>query len=337
MKFPEQLFNLLCDGKSHSGETLAESMGVSRTAIWKQIKTLHEYGVSVEADRGKGYRLNDSVQLFDEQIINNGLSDFASKAVGKVMVERRVNSTNTLAASMLLEFNKQAPQQTKNFAVVADQQTQGRGRRGKEWVSPFGRSVYCSLAWRFEAGAAALSGLSLVVAVALVNMLEEMGYSGMQLKWPNDILWQQKKIAGILLEMTGDLAGPCDVVIGIGLNLNLSLLNDVSIDQPWADLQTMDASIAIDKNTIVAQLINHLAESLDLFGRDGFAPFKSAWAKRDAFAGKEVQLTAGTQQVVSGSYNKVASDGSVLIETAAGLQSFSGGELSLRAQPLAAD
>jgi len=330
MKFPEQLFNRLTDGSYHSGEALAESMGVSRTAIWKQIKTLHEYGVNIETDRSKGYCLKDSVQLANEQAIRTLLSPLAKNQLDQLLVKRQIDSTNTLAASVLSELNSDASRGPRNFAVIADQQTQGRGRRGRQWVSPFGRSIYCSLVWRFETAAASLSGLSLVVAVAVVKMLEAMGYADIQLKWPNDILWQQKKIAGILLEMTGDLACPCDVIIGVGLNLNLSSLEDATIEQPWADLQTMDASIAIDKNALVAQLLNHLVETLNEFSAQGFAAFKPFWASRDAYTGQNVQLIAGPQQQFSGRYKSVANDGSVLIETADGLQSYSGGELSLR-------
>lgn len=329
MKFPQALFSSLTDGCYHSGELLAQQLGISRTAIWKQIKTLREMGLNIVSDKSRGYCLTDSVELFDQHLIRNALSPSCKKDLNTIYTHVVIDSTNAQAALKL--ENPHANSLNGNFAIFADQQAGGRGRRGRVWVSPFGRSIYGSLVWRFSAGVAALSGLSLVVAVAIVKVLEETGYKGIGLKWPNDLLWQGKKLAGILLEMSGDITGECSVVIGIGLNLSVSQLQDnVGIDQPWTDLYSINPNITINKNKLAAALIEQLVAELNCFEKEGFSVYKSQWQQRDAFLGSDVILSSGDLQHIVGRHAGVADDGSILIQTALGIQPYSGGELSLR-------
>ena len=316
MKFPAKLFSYLTDGRFHSGEVLAQQLGISRTAIWKQIKSLREMGLNIESDKNSGYCLTDNVGLFDQGLIHGALSPDCQAKLDVIETHVVIDSTNARAAVILENCTVKEP--IGNFAIFADQQTSGRGRRGRVWVSPFGRSIYGSLVWRFSAGVAALSGLSLVVAVAIVKVLEACGYQGIELKWPNDLLWQRKKLAGILLEMSGDITGECRVVIGFGLNLNISQLEGVAIDQPWTDLYSINPNLHIDKNQLAAALVERLVEELGYFEKQGFQAYISQWQQRDAFLGSDVILASGDQQHIVGRHSGVSDDGSILIQTGLG-------------------
>jgi len=327
----KNLLQLLSDGQWHSGKAIGEQFDVSRAAIWKQIETVRGYGLTVESDRGKGYRLVDAIQLGDADKIKAGLN---KSLLIDVINELSIDSTNTYALQ-LLQDNKQAIP----FVVFADHQTAGRGRRGRRWLSPLGRSLYCSLAWRLDLSLAELSGLSLVVAIAIKEVLDRRGIQGLQLKWPNDLLADSRKLAGILIELQGEASGPCTAVIGIGLNLSLSELKDVpdkEITQPWIDLKQLSASeepiddVLIDKNQLSSELINAIASALVEFEAKGFAVFVERWRSADFLSDKPVNIESGGQ-VVQGHYLGVLQDGSIQIKSDQGVQTIVGGEISVRA------
>lgn len=346
----QSLLSLLVDGEWHSGEALGEAFGISRAAIWKQLQQLQAAGLVVDSERGKGYRLSHPLQLLDGDQIRSGLSAAASRLLSDLDIEFSIDSTNSRAMK-LVAAGQVDGQDCSGRALFAEQQTAGRGRRGRTWVSPLGRNIYSSLIWRFASGAAALSGLSLAVGVAAVKALEQIGYTDIELKWPNDLLWRGRKLGGILLEMSGDAAGPCDVVIGIGINLTMSEMlvdsldesaaasansspvgaagNAINIDQPWVDLLELGGNAPVKKNTIAAELLNQLLPMLVDFEKHGFASLVSEWQARDAFVGCDVQLQLGAEKII-GKYVGIEADGSITIATATGKQSFNGGEVSLR-------
>ena len=228
--------------------------------------------------------------------------------------------------------------------IFAEQQTAGRGRRGRIWESPLGRNIYCSLVWEFEGGAAAIQGLSLAIGVVMVELLEEMGYVDVELKWPNDLLWRGKKLGGILIEMQGDVDGPSTVVAGVGLNVSMSQLADVDIDQPWVDLAIIEfeqrkqwddkgatpAPRAVSsRNRLAAALLNRLVPALSNYEWETFSTYLQRWEQRDAHKGKQVVLQQGDERVL-GDYVGVASNGNIVISTALGEKQFSSGEICLR-------
>lgn len=342
----QSLLSLIADGEWHSGEALGEAFGISRAAIWKQLQQLQAAGLVVDSERGKGYRLSHPLQMLDADRIRSGLSSEASLLLLRLDVEFSIDSTNSRAVE-LVAAGMVDGQNYSGRALFAEQQTAGRGRRGKVWESPLGRNIYSSLIWRFSAGASALSGLSLAVGVAAVKALEALGYSGIELKWPNDLLWRGRKLGGILLEMSGDAAGPCYVVIGIGINLTMSemlassidqseLASDnsaqaeaINIDQPWADLLELGGGVPVKKNAIAAELLNQLLPMLVEFEKQGFGSLVSEWQARDAFVGCDIQLQLGAEKVI-GQYVGIEADGAITIATSNGRQSFNGGEVSLR-------
>lgn len=326
----QPLLSCLADGQFHSGRVLGERLGLSRAAIWKQVQGLKALGVEVCSVPGRGYRIPGGLDLLDRERITARLAPAVRDALtGFFEVHLSVGSTN--AEAMAVAARRIAP-----MLVIAEHQASGRGRRGKAWVSPFGHNLYLSLVWRFQGGVSALEGLSLACGLAVVTALKHQGFDGFELKWPNDVLYQGRKLAGILLEVTGDLTDSCHVVIGIGVNTHMPQAAGQSIDQPYSELGAI-AAVNVDRNALCAALINALWGCLAVFQVEGFRPFRKAWQELDRYHGQLVEIHTG-QGEIAGRAVGVDDFGRLLLETSGGVITISGGELmpSLRpvAQPL---
>lgn len=219
----QALLNMLADGNFHSGEQIGTVLGISQAAISQQIKSLRQLGIEVFSITGKGYRLNTPLQLLNPDILRQHLSG------APVHTCAVIDSTNHYMMAQLDRWQK-------GECVLAEMQTAGRGRRGRQWHSPFGSQFIMSMYWRLDDGPGAAMGLSLAIGVAVVRALEAQGYHGLSLKWPNDIYMSRRKLAGILVEMSAAVGGLCHLVIGIGINLNLSDEVIAQLDQPCAHL-----------------------------------------------------------------------------------------------------
>ncbi len=319
LTFP--VLHVLADGKFHSGEALAQHFKVTRATIWNAVQHAENLGIEIFSVRGRGYKLPSAINLLDKNAVLKAIGEQRAWFALEVLDE--VNSTNTY-----LMQNKHAAHAT---CVAAHVQTNGKGRRGRTWVSQLGASLTFSLLWRFQCGAAALSGLSLCVGVALIRALRDFDVNTAQLKWPNDVLIEGKKLAGILIELQGDLEGPSAAVIGIGINLdfNSSLPKNVleSIDQPAIDLASVKS---IDQNALLGSVLKHLASVLSGFEASGFGALRNEWLGYHAYENKPVRMLLPNGTDVQGVVKGVAEDGILLVETALGLQRFSAGEISLR-------
>jgi len=319
----DKILNALKDGKFHSGESLGELLGVSRTAVWKQLQQLEEIGLQVESVKGTGYRVVNGIDLLVKDDITVHLRDRNRNEPRSIELFQSLGSTNKY-------LREQAEKSDCSGSVVlAERQTSGRGRRGKTWVSPFAANIYMSILWDFEQGAQALEGLSLAVGVAVRRALIEVGLEDVRLKWPNDIYIGNKKLGGILLEMIGDPAGHCSVVIGVGINVSMPASMAVNIDQPWTDCcSESDAPIA--RSRLAALLIDNIFDILNDFESLGFAGYRDEWQEADAFKG--LQGTISTpRDSVSGTVIGVDNSGAVQLKLISGaVKSFIGGELSLR-------
>ena len=319
----DKILNALKDGKFHSGESLGELLGVSRTAVWKQLQKLEEIGLQVESVKGTGYRVANGIDLLVEADITAHLRESNRNEPRSIELFQSLDSTNKY-------LQEQAEKSGCSGSVVlAERQTSGRGRRGKTWVSPFAANIYMSILWDFEQGAQALEGLSLAVGVAVRRALIEVGLEDVRLKWPNDIYIGNKKLGGILLEMIGDPAGHCSVVIGVGINVSMPASIAVNIDQPWTDCcSESDAPIA--RSRLAALLIDNIFDILNDFESLGFAGYRDEWQEADAFKG--LQGTISTpRDSVSGTVIGVDNSGAVQLKLMSGaVKSFIGGELSLR-------
>jgi BirA family biotin operon repressor/biotin-[acetyl-CoA-carboxylase] ligase len=314
----------LADGRFHSGEDLAQACGISRAAVWKHVKLLREsYGLELFSVRGKGYRLGRPLELLDEDRIRAVFSREAGSRVAQLEIRHQLDSTN----SYLMERAQEgAP---SGSVCLAEQQTAGRGRRGRRWVSPFGRNIYLSILWRFQQGPAELSGLSLAAGLAVAQSLEALGVAGVKLKWPNDILWDGRKLAGLLLEMAGEADGPARVVLGLGVNTRIAAEFGEMIDQPWVDLSQVPGGEEISRNELAGRLLENLVETLERFGREGLQPLISAWQSYDLYQDKAVSLRMG-DKLIQGIHRGINRDGALLLEQEGNLRPFHGGEVSLR-------
>lgn len=318
------LLPLLANGEFHSGQDLADALGVSRTAVWKQVNRLaSEAGLVIESVRGKGYRIPGGLDLLSADRVMAALDDRARALITRLAILESVDSTNT----EILRLAGQGG--ASGLVCTAEQQTAGRGRRGRQWVSPYGSNLYLSLLWEFNQGVAALEGLSLAVGVAAARALRACGVPSARLKWPNDILYERAKLGGILVEMSGDAAGSCRVVVGVGLNVAMPDSAAVAIDQAWTDLKSA-CTQPPGRNPLLAALLNELLPLLADFEQQGFARWREEWQSLDAFAGAPIILNTGAA-TVSGIARGVDERGALRLETATGMQSIYGGEISLRA------
>lgn len=318
---PIELLQLLGDGKNHSGQELASVLNVSRTAIWKQLAKLEALGLELLSQSGKGYCLVGGLELLDKELIYQQLNPSTVSAIADLVLLKSVDSTNSY-------LMRQA--QTAAISICfAEYQTAGRGRRGRQWISPFASNIYLSLKLSINSGLGAFEGLSLAVGVAVAHALAELGVAGIQLKWPNDVLWSGKKLGGILIEVVGDPSGVCHLVIGLGLNLKTEKSMAQVIDQPWVALDRI-LPLSLARNHVASCLLNHIVPLLNTYETSGFVSYKSEWESLNAHANQTVALYMGSVQT-NGRVRGVNTAGALLLETDKGLEVFHGGEVSLRA------
>ncbi|OJT47503.1 bifunctional biotin--[acetyl-CoA-carboxylase] ligase/biotin operon repressor BirA [Serratia plymuthica] len=313
-KVPLKIIALLADGSFHSGEHLGEYLGMSRAAINKHIQTIREWGLDVFTVPGKGYSLPAPIQLLDSKRILGQLAD------KRVTVLSVVDSTNQYLLDRITELQS-------GDACVAEYQQAGRGRRGRQWISPFGANLYLSMFWRLEQGPAAAMGLSLVIGIVMAEVLQRLGAEEVRVKWPNDLYLNDRKLAGILVELTGKTGDAAQLVMGAGINLAMRESNANAINQGWINLQ--EAGISIDRNELAATLLNELRQSLQQFEIDGLAPFISRWRALDNFIDRPVKLLIGEQQIF-GIARGIDQQGALLLEQNGEIKPFIGGEISLR-------
>jgi BirA family transcriptional regulator, biotin operon repressor / biotin---[acetyl-CoA-carboxylase] ligase len=317
------LLPLLADGEYRSGQDLATALGVSRTAVWKQLNKLADLGLEIESVKGRGYRIPGGIDLLDEQAVRSALEPEAASLLTRLDMHATIDSTSAEAMRQV-ELGAGA-----GLVCTAEQQSAGRGRRGRQWVSPFARNLYFSLVWEYSQGAAALEGLSLAVGVGVARALAASGLPPVQLKWPNDVLYQGAKLGGILLEMTGDASGACQVVIGVGMNVSMPEDAAREIDQAWTDINTLSGGAHPGRNPLLAALLNELLPMVARFESEGFMHWQQEWQSLDAFAGESVVLNTGSAQL-AGVARGVDDRGALQLETVNGMQSLYGGEISLR-------
>lgn len=314
------IIQVLADGQIHSGGELAACLGVSRSAVWKKMRKLQNLGLVLHAVPGKGYRVPGGIDLLDAVEIRKLLSVDVASLIGDLDVFAEVDSTNTVAMSR----NRAGGGQ---YVCLAERQIAGRGRRGRSWASPFAANIYLSIVRDFQGGAAVTEGLSLAVGVAVCDAVRAMGAHGVMIKWPNDLVADQKKIGGILIELSGDLSGACRAVIGIGLNVRMPDAATVAIDQPWTDLQSL--GVDVRRNVVVSMLLSSVLPAVRLFEDKALLPFRDRWAAYDVCFGRQVTIV-GAGPDTTGTAMGIDSDGGLLLNTADGLRVFKGGEVSLR-------
>ncbi len=317
----KRLVEILSDGKFHSGEVLAKELDVSRAAIWKYQKKLSDMGVVVYAVPRRGYRIPDGLSLLSHEKIRAALTPVASPRISEITVFQSITSTNQYLLDLAARSNQ------TGIVCLAEQQTDGRGRRGKTWVSPFGGNIYFSFLWRFDLPLAMLNTLSLWLAIKVMRALTRLGINAAGLKWPNDIFAYGKKLAGILLEAGGDAQGPCFAVMGIGLNVNMPILAKTQLDQPWIDCRTL-LNDAVDRNVLIAYLIEACLEAIDALLNGEHLSLLSEWRQYDLLHGRPVTIATPNGNV-HGIGGGIDETGQFILNHAGQQRVFHAGEVSI--------
>jgi BirA family biotin operon repressor/biotin-[acetyl-CoA-carboxylase] ligase len=318
------LLKLLADGALHSGEELAARLGVSRAAVWKRLQQLEEWGIAVEALTGRGYRLESPVDLLDADEIRSRLPQDALGRLRRLEVHEALDSTSDrlLAVDDLPSG--------RFDACLAEFQSAGRGRRGRRWVAPFASGLCLSIGWNYRDAPAALSALSLAAGVAVLRALGRLGIAGLALKWPNDVVRDDSKLGGILIDLRGEAAGPAYVVVGVGINVRLPAsarkrLAEEGVDA--VDLAALGPPPA--RNALAAALVAELSNALGEYGARGLAAFAAEWQDADALAGRTIAVLHGGQ-TLHGRARGVDSDGALLLEVDGAPRRIVSGEVSVR-------
>jgi BirA family transcriptional regulator, biotin operon repressor / biotin---[acetyl-CoA-carboxylase] ligase len=330
---PARVFQKLGPGGFHSGAALAQEFGVSRNAVWKAVGALKELGLAIHAVRNRGYRLAVPTAPLSAAKIRLGLDPQIAAQVRALSVAWQLESTN----STLLARSDLPPGRAD--VLLAEVQSAGRGRRGRSWLATPGGALCLSLGWTFGQMPRDLASLGLVVGVCALQALREhlpeavLARTPLQLKWPNDLLCDGRKLGGILIDLRAEAGGPGFVVIGIGLNVALDEASAARIagtGTAACDLRSLDVSPLL-RNQIAASLIQCLLKGLVLFEQEGLNPFREPWQRADALRGRAVNVTT-VQDTTRGLARGIDLDGALLVETAHGLVRFVSGEVSVRAE-----
>ena len=315
------VLRLLADGEFHSGEDLANTLGISRASVWNTLKEVDDAGLVLYKIRGRGYRLVEPLQWLDKTKIASALGTHANRF--EIEIIDCTDSTNSLL------MQKAALGAVHGSVVAAEMQTHGRGRRGRSWHSNLGGALTFSLLWRIDQGVGLLSGLSLGVSVALLRALKSLGVNGVALKWPNDVLHHFCKLAGILIEVQGEALGPSLAVIGVGMNLKLSEHTRGIIDRPTTDLYSITGA-APERNHALGCMLGHMAEVLDIFAVHGFSGLREEWVEHHAYHNKNVKIMLPGDGAEEGMVTGVDGEGALLVKTNGGERRYNTGEISLR-------
>ena len=304
---PFKAFHILSDGNFHSGEKMAADMGCSRVTVWKSISELKSLGINIFSVKKKGYRLPKKISFFNIESIQRELGEL-NQFVNLELLNI-TDSTNKY-------LNTSANIKPHASVVIANIQTKGKGRRGRSWQASVGESLVMSILWKFDKGASGLSGLSLSVGVAIQRLMKKIGINNSFLKWPNDLLILEGdsyfKLAGVLIELQGDLESRCSAVIGVGLNYDLSSDILKNIDQPATNIKKYLKS-DIDLNQLSAMLIKEIINALSEFENNGFLSVKEEWLSYNAFKEKTISFIKSGGEIITGQIVDIENDGALKI------------------------
>lgn len=314
-----EIINILSQGGFYSGQAIATRLEVSRAYVWKLIQQLQELGVGIESVTGKGYCLEHKIELLDQPSLRQALDN------QDIELSLMIDSTNDALKGEGFAHNK---------LVVAEYQSAGRGRRGRRWVSPLASNLYWSLGWKTQLPVQQLGGLSLVVGLSIVRALEQLGIDGAALKWPNDIRYQGRKIGGILVELSGDMVGGLQVIIGVGLNVHMASSAANAIDQDWINVQELKPDIG--RHQLLVAVVRCLEKDLQQFADEGFKVFMKRWEQVDECYNKKVVIVQPDDSI-NGFGAGVDDSGAFLLQTGKGIIPIYAGEVSLRLRESAID
>ena len=300
------LVELLSNQQFHHAIDLAQTLNISPTAVLKMIKTLTEYDIPIHHVHGKGYVLKQPLILLNFKKINQLLKDIN---INHIAIFETIASTQTYLS------NQPTDESSLNICL-AETQTQGRGRLNRSWYSPFGQNIYMSISCILKKNLSQLNGLPLVVALSLADAIDKFCHFDMPIftKWPNDLICNQKKLAGILVNVIPNRTFFSNIIIGIGLNVNLKKENGRNqINQSWTSLSQINPQY-YDRNLLISAIIHQLTLDMKIFQQKGWLPFISQWRKRDYLYGKSITATTHSGSII-GKAMGVSSAGHLKIKT----------------------
>ena len=296
---------------------LAQGRQLEEIALDGSVRSqLAGYGVQAS----EGVLSVELTELLDATTIKAGVSEGTQKWLRQLDVLSCTGSTN----SDLLELSRD--HDIDGWVRATEVQTGGRGRRGRQWVSPFAKNVALSAGISIDRSTAELGAISLAIGLATANACDALGVEDVNLKWPNDVLIGERKVGGILIELA-DAQRPATLVVGVGINVYEAPGVDVTGD--YRATRIVDHAASCSRNLIVASLISNIHETVRRFEEFGFDVIKESWKLRDVLRGRRVVLT-GVEPPIVGIGAGVDGDGAYLIETDTGIERAIGGELSLR-------
>lgn len=311
-----KIVSILNDGQYHDGTTIGEKLHMTRSAIWKTIKKLESYAIKIDSVKGKGYALLEPLILLDQHKIKKQLTQ--EKVV--INVFEYLDSTNEYLKSVNTEKGIQI--------CLAEQQTHGKGRLNREWYSPFAKNIYLSCLYPFQKDISELAGLSLVTTLAVIETLRGYGISDdLYAKWPNDIVYANKKLSGNLIEIQAESHGASVAIIGIGINVNM-LSDEEHVSQKWTAMQKILGEY-INRNDLCARLIDNLLLYIAKFIAQGFGPFVDEWMKTDCLMSQTIAVKQGND-TIKGRVTGINEQGHLLLHLANGsMRAFSSGDTSI--------
>jgi BirA family biotin operon repressor/biotin-[acetyl-CoA-carboxylase] ligase len=325
----ERLVRLLADGDLHSGARLAETLGVTRAAVWKVVGDIRAHGIEVLSHDRRGYQLESPVELLEPAELQ------AVAAAARLPWPRHCEVVFEIGSTNACLHDAPAPPPDAPRVVFAELQTAGRGRRGRDWIAPFGSGLTFSIGWTFAEMPADLAALGLAMGVCAVRALRALGATDVGLKWPNDLVHAHRKLGGLLLQMRSEAGGPAYVVIGLGLNLRLPPRARDAIAAPLATPVTDLADACAAKTSpgrtaVAAHVAGHMLAGLEQFTREGFAPFAAEWAAYDSLRDAPVTVLRH-DGAFEGVARGVDAEGALLVETSQGRRErVHAGDVSLR-------
>jgi BirA family biotin operon repressor/biotin-[acetyl-CoA-carboxylase] ligase len=325
-----QILLMLADGQRHTAEQLIEQLALSAAELEQAINTLLAIGVRLHLPVANTYQLNDALELLDKSRILAALPTRTTERLADMEILEVVDSTNRYA---LAQHQRAVP-----FACLAEYQTAGRGRQGRQWISPYASGLCLSIKHRYAALNGSLAGLNIALAVTVVRVLRTLGAFEVGLKWPNDVLWRGHKLAGLLLESR--LTKDCEVVIGIGMNVKMPSVDTRTIAQPWVDLYTVLGQ-TISRNLLAAMLIDQCLQTLITYPQVGLAAFRDEWHRVDLSYGQSVTLEIPTGETaakdhynnkenITGTAWGIDEQGALLLQVGKEKRRYVYGEVSLR-------
>jgi BirA family biotin operon repressor/biotin-[acetyl-CoA-carboxylase] ligase len=318
-----EILRMLSDGAFHSGTDLGKKLGITRAAVCKNIRGLTQSGLDVHRVTGRGYKLDAPLTLLNRSRILKHLGAAAADFRDRLHVLDETDSTNRHLDELITHTKT-----LNGMACLAEAQPAGRGRRGRAWIATPYHNLMLSMAWQFPGGPGLVSGLSLAAGLAVLQALEEYGVDGVGLKWPNDVLWDGRKLAGLLADVQGESAGPTQVILGVGVNAYIGREDAARIDQPWVDLRNILGATA-DRNRLAALVMRHLRNMFQEFAAKGFAPFREAWSSRHLYHGRRVRLIQSDREIL-GTVEGIDENGGLIVHLGKGRQVFHSGEISMR-------